>query len=332
MNRKIESAEPDGCRRRLSVEVEPGAVSERRDREIRSRTAAARLPGFRPGRAPAEMVAGHFREEINRAVLEDLLRESCRSALADSGLEPVADPRVENVSFGAENLSYDLVFDVAPAVELADYRDISLAAESAEVTAREVDETLEKVLEARPDLRARAVDLGERQRLRESLRERMEAENRIRVESEQENRIIGQLLERAKLDAPESLVEKRAASLAGREIQRTMPDFSSRPEAERESLARGLVEKFRPEAERDVKASFVIEAVAAREKVEVSDEEVSGRVEVLARLSRKPRDEVEAELGEAGRNDLRQRIRVEKTFDLLRRRCLLLEKPRIIKA
>lgn len=332
MNKTQELEKIGGCKHRLKIEVESGAFGKAREAAIRKISAAAAIPGFRPGNAPETVIKARFREEIDRAVLEELVPATYLAALKDKKLEPVSDPDISEVRMDENGLAYTAVFETVPEVRLDGYEGLSLERLGADIPEAEVNRVLEQLLAENPGLRSRAADLQEREKLRRDLRRRMEEEMNARNEQEHDERVVSQLLERAHLDVPETLVARRAVQYARDEIGHTMPDYSRRTKEEREKIAAETVEKMKPRAEKDVKASFVLLEVARREGVTVSDEEVEKRIEIMARLSGRERDDLSAKLDDAARDDLRTRIKIRKTLDVLKRRALLLEKPRIVRA
>src|SRR5438067_10599617 len=81
----------------LAVTVPVEQVREAEARATYAYQQRARLPGFRKGKAPAALVKKQFADDIRQQALEDLIRESWKTALAQEGgaLKPVADPHVQ---------------------------------------------------------------------------------------------------------------------------------------------------------------------------------------------------------------------------------------------
>src|SRR5437016_4622796 len=113
---------------------EPGAASlavtmpveQVREAEARATSAyqqRARLPGFRKGKAPAALVKKQFADDIRQQALEDLIRESWKTALAQEGgaLKPVADPHVHNLKWDAAAggpVTFEFHVEVKPEITL----------------------------------------------------------------------------------------------------------------------------------------------------------------------------------------------------------------------
>src|SRR6266481_2625999 len=85
----------------LAVTVPLEQVQEAEARATSAYQQRARLPGFRKGKAPTAIVKKQFAEDIRQQVLEELIRESWRAALAQEALKPVADPHIHNLKWDA---------------------------------------------------------------------------------------------------------------------------------------------------------------------------------------------------------------------------------------
>jgi trigger factor len=167
--------------------------------------------------------------------------------------------------------------------------------------------------------------------MKAGLRQRLEYQAQAIADQEEDNRIVEQLLSRSKLSAPESLVAERAIGLLRHELSHA-PDFKTKSEEEQKKITSELLEKVKPLAEKEVKASFVLAEVARREKVEVSEEDVDKRIEILAKMAGREKEEFAAGIDAERRESMKSQMRIERTLSLLKKRALLIEKPRIIKA
>ena len=79
-----------------------------------------RLPGFRPGKAPAGVVKKKFADEIQQEALESLMRDAYQSVLESEKLEPVTQPHAHDVKFEeGQPLTFELHCEVKPVIELA---------------------------------------------------------------------------------------------------------------------------------------------------------------------------------------------------------------------
>src|SRR5512139_3786945 len=121
-----------------SIEVEiPADLIESESKRVTSEFGRqAQLPGFRPGKVPANVVRTRFAREIQEEVMNRLLPASFRDAIAGKDLEPVGDPHLEHLDPFIEGapVKYKAQFEVKPHIELGEYRGIEVDEAKIEVT------------------------------------------------------------------------------------------------------------------------------------------------------------------------------------------------------
>ena len=104
----------------------------------------AKVRGFRSGKVPQHMLRGLFGTEIQARVLSELVEESLAGAMADEGLEPVSEPRLDAGDLNeAQPFAFTAVIEVKPEIELKDYRAVPVERIRADVGDEEVERALE---------------------------------------------------------------------------------------------------------------------------------------------------------------------------------------------
>lgn len=145
MEVRIEDAGP--CRKVMHVSAPSEAIaSEYRD-VVEAYRKAARIPGFRRGKAPAGLVERNYARDICESAGERLVPRIYRDALKHEGIAPVATVEVRDVVVGKEKgLSFKVTLDVPPEFELPKYKKISLQFTEKQIGEKEIDEALGRVL------------------------------------------------------------------------------------------------------------------------------------------------------------------------------------------
>ncbi len=141
--------ETDGpCRQIVHVEIPAEAVQSTFDTITGQFVREARLPGFRPGRAPRPLVERRYAEPIAEQVRDRLLSEYYRQAIEQEQLEPVnvIDVKPDQPKPGQE-MSFQVTVDLAPSFQLPDYHAIEITDETAAVTDANVDEAIKNVMQ-----------------------------------------------------------------------------------------------------------------------------------------------------------------------------------------
>jgi trigger factor len=145
---KVAVEEIEGCKRRLAVEAPLDVVQKEWERAYGRVQKQARLPGFRKGHVPRLLVKLHFADDVRREVAEHLIPDVYRQALTEARIDPVNEPDLQDVKLeeGAP-LSFTAVVEVKPAIELGEYKGVSVQHTPVPVTDEEVAEALEHMRE-----------------------------------------------------------------------------------------------------------------------------------------------------------------------------------------
>ena len=134
-----------GSQAQLTVEAPVAEVDRAVGLALRHLGQQYRLPGFRPGKAPAavvERVVGW--EALRQHAIDDLLPEIWARAVAQANLEPVSNPDVTEVVLErGEPFRFTASVVLRPEVNLGDYRRIKVSVAAPEVSEEDVDRTLE---------------------------------------------------------------------------------------------------------------------------------------------------------------------------------------------
>src|SRR3981081_67151 len=83
------------CRRELELEIPAEEVSKEMERVAKELARVARVPGFRPGKAPISLIRRRFADDIKGEVLQTLVPDRVEKAVAEQKLTPVSRPEVD---------------------------------------------------------------------------------------------------------------------------------------------------------------------------------------------------------------------------------------------
>ncbi|MGZ4984773.1 MAG: trigger factor, partial [Chthoniobacterales bacterium] len=143
----------------LRIELPPDEVRKEWDAIASNYARYARIPGYRPGKAPKPVIEKKFRKEIQDEVTKKLVSKSYHEAVAQQHLRVVSLTNLEDVEFGEDrSMRFRATVVTAPEFELPDYKSIPVEVPSAEVKEEDVDAALERLREQSADF----VDAPER--------------------------------------------------------------------------------------------------------------------------------------------------------------------------
>jgi len=136
------------CKREIELEIPAENVQKATEKVARDIARIARIPGFRPGKAPVTLVRRRFADDIQGEVVQSLVPEYLEKALDEKKLVPVTRPEVDKVEFKeGEPLRFRAIFEVLPEFELGDYKNLTIQVDDVEVGDAQVDKTLEEMRE-----------------------------------------------------------------------------------------------------------------------------------------------------------------------------------------
>jgi trigger factor len=133
------------CRKQLKVEVPAPAVDAETERVVREYGQRVRIPGFRKGKVPAELVRRRFQKDIEKEVVERLLPRYWHQAQEESAIDPLLPPEVEEVQDltpGAP-LTFVATVETRPQIELGDLGGFNLPDPEVDPGTMEIDDTLD---------------------------------------------------------------------------------------------------------------------------------------------------------------------------------------------
>jgi trigger factor len=145
---KVDYIEETPVRKALAFEVEAETVQSEIDRRARELSRKVKLPGFRPGKVPVEVVKKRFRGEILGDAAETIVNKVVFEELDGRGLKPLAPPKVEDVKMDeGQPMTFRAVFETLPLIELPDWKGLRVSARGPNVTEEDVDKEVERLRE-----------------------------------------------------------------------------------------------------------------------------------------------------------------------------------------
>jgi len=161
---KVSVKDGKSCEKILNIQVSEEAVQKEYASFFRSVTPKARIPGFRPGKAPQKVIAMHFKSEAREEVMKSLISDSYHWAITEKTIKPLLAPQIDEVQFDEAKLSYRASVEVRPKVKLSRVEGLSVKKAKAEIKPAEIEEQLKKIQTAHAQFKAvedRAAEMGD---------------------------------------------------------------------------------------------------------------------------------------------------------------------------
>jgi len=252
---KTELIDVSECKKNLAIEIPQEVVDQEITHIAQEFARRARVPGFRPGKAPIGVVKTRYRDEILSEMMQHLMPKYVDDAIEERKLEVVQSPRFESVDYSpGQALRFTAVFEVYPNLDITNYAGIPVQQVSSTVQDAEVEASLKKLQEDMAEL----VPVEEDRPVKEA--DFAEISFNGTIEGSEEAPIVGQ---------------KAVAEIGGRN---TLKEFSENLLGAKVNEQKTFTVQYRPDyperklAGRTVEYKVTVEAIKRRELPELNDE------------------------------------------------------------
>lgn len=274
----------DALKRELQIEIPQEKVKNKFDEVYEEIKKTAKVPGFRPGTAPRNILEKHHSKFASEEVIRQLLPETYQEAIKTENLDAVSLPEITDVNLDSASLRYKATIEIRPEIEIKNYTKIKVKRSSNEVTDEEMQKALDKIKEQRKidalnDDFAHGLGYANLEEFKNALKRQLiaqkESDNKIKLENE----IIDYLLKNSKFSVPQSLVDKRIEEL--KDNLRQYLEKNRLPNDEIEKKEKEFEPKLKEQAMEQVKVFLVLDEIAKRENIQRDDHMPNHTIEFL---------------------------------------------------
>ncbi|MBQ3309558.1 trigger factor [Candidatus Saccharibacteria bacterium] len=140
----------------IKVTLEKSELKEAREKAVTRLISEVKLPGFRKGKAPAEIAEKQLNpNDINQTALDIAVRTAVPKAFMDSKKNPLVIPEVSVTKFVPdESVEFTATADILPEVKIGDFKKLGVKKETAKVKAKDVDDVLANISKAYAEKKA----------------------------------------------------------------------------------------------------------------------------------------------------------------------------------
>lgn len=268
----------------LDIEVPKEKVKKKFDEVYEKIALEAKVPGYRPGKAPRHVLEQHHSQLARQEAIKGLISDTYQESVKSENIDVIDLPEITEVKLDGDVLTYKAEVEVRPDIKIKQYKGFKLKKNEIKVEAKEVEEYIKQLKQARSndmdDSRlAKSLGYKTKEELLDCLNKQLflkkENEERARLEKE----LIGELLKNTSFAVPASLIGKRAHELE-HQAAHQMADYGLPEERIKERL-KEFEPKFKAEAEEQVKVFLTLETIAKLENMKADDNIASRVVEFL---------------------------------------------------
>jgi trigger factor len=145
---KVEYNEESPVKKSLSFEIDADVVDKEIAERARHYARQAKIPGFRPGKIPPDVIRKRYRQQVLEDVAEKLVNKVVHEELEGRGLRPLDTPRVTDLKIDENQpLTFRAVFETLPIVDLPDYKGLPVKARQPSVPEEAIDKEVDRLRE-----------------------------------------------------------------------------------------------------------------------------------------------------------------------------------------
>lgn len=277
---KVETKKLDKLKRIITVEVKGDELLKQKKELYSAFSKKLKVPGFRPGSAPLEMIEKHHGSFLKEELLKKVLPLFYGQALDKAKLTPASPPDVSKVDLKDDSLSFCAEFEVRPELEIKDslYKGIKIKAKDIEVKNIEIEKVLTNIKENIKKILKKDLNDSELAKwgshpdvasFREAIKIQLSVEKLTQRRQAIEANIRSQLLKAVKLELPAAEVEQHYKQLFEREVYNLRLKGISKEDLEK--YTKDLETKLKPMAADEVKLYYILEAIARKEGIEANN-------------------------------------------------------------
>ena len=274
---KVEVKKVNATKREMKFAIPKDKVSQKFDEVYQDLCKVAKIKGYRQGKVPRHILESQHANLAKEEVLKQIIPEAYQEAIQSENITPIDLPEIEDVSLKDGQVTFTAKLDIKPDVKIKDYKEIKVKRKSSQVTDEEMTKTLEYFAKAQSkdkemaidDAFARGLGFPNLEEFKKSLSRQMEMDKERHNRIDLENQIVEDLLKKAKLAVPETLVKKQ--------LERRMTEWQDRmkankvPEEEIQKKRDEVHKDLATAVEKDLKVYLILDKIAQLEKIEIKE-------------------------------------------------------------
>ena len=271
---KTEVKKLDSNKREISIEVSGDIVKNKFEDVFSQISKEAKIPGFRPGHAPRDILEKKYSSHAHELVMKELIPGLYEQAIDKEGLEVLELPNISDVKLDRMALSFKAQVEVSPEIPVKNYKGIKVTYKKIEISHEAIKRSTDSLKEARKidvmdDNFSRSLGYPDLTELEKAMERQIyiQEENLQRQKIEKE--IVESITNGLDFKLPQSLVNRQLQDLVRQAKLDLALKGSAREKIEEQQNL--LTQQLEPEAKAQVKIYLVLAAIAKRENIPVDD-------------------------------------------------------------
>lgn len=271
---KTEVKKLDGTKCEINIAVSGEQVKNKFEEVFAQIAKESKVPGFRPGKAPRDVLEKHYAAVVHEQVLKELVPDVYNQAITSEKLDVIELPQITDVKLDRSNLSFKAVVEITPEIAVKNYKGIKINFKTVAVSAEEIKRQIDSVKESRKaetldDKFSRSLGYPNFNELEKAVERQIfltkENQERARIENE----LIEGITKGLEFKLPQGLVDRQIQDMLRQtKIDLAMKGVGRDKIDEQEKL---LLDGITPDAKKQVKIYLILSQIAKKENIAIDD-------------------------------------------------------------
>ncbi|MCX5702517.1 MAG: trigger factor [Candidatus Omnitrophica bacterium] len=271
---KTEVKKLDSIKRELNIEVNGEIVKNKFEDAFKKISKEAKVPGFRVGNVPRDILEKNFSSDVHNIVLKELIPDVYNQAIKKEGLDVVELPEISEVKLDRNALSFKATVEVSPEINIRNYKGTKVSYKKMAASPDEVKRNIDALKEKRKaetidDNFAKGLGYANLSELENAIQAQIYIQNDNLQRQKIENEIIEQIIKDLDFKLPQSLINRQLQDMV-RQAKLDMA-LKGTPREKIDEQENKISSELEPEAKRQIKVYLVLSEIAKKENITVDD-------------------------------------------------------------
>ncbi len=271
---KTEVKKLDSSTCEINVAVSGEVVKNKFEEIFQKISKDAKVPGFRPGKAPRDVLEKHYASVVQEQALKELVPDIYNQAIEAEKLDVIELPKITDVKLDRTNLSFKAIVEITPEIAVKNYKNQKINFKTVLVSADEIKKHIDSIKESRKaevldDKFARSLGYPNLVELEKAVERQIfitkENQERARIENE----LIENITKGLEFKLPAGLVARQTQDM----LRQTKIDLAMKglPRDKIDEQEKLLLDSIEPDAKKQVKIYLVLSQIAKKENIVIDD-------------------------------------------------------------
>jgi FKBP-type peptidyl-prolyl cis-trans isomerase (trigger factor) len=271
---KTETKKIDSTKREINIEVEGELVKNKFEDVFKQIAKEAKVPGFRVGNAPRDILEKNYSSFAHEQVIKELVPDIYNQAIEKEKLEVVELPQISDVKLERSKLSFKATVEISPEINVRNYKNIKINYKKPVVSADEIKRQIDSLKESRKldtldDNFAKGLGYPSLAELEKSIELQTLLSKQERERQRIDNEVVETVTKDLDFKLPQSLITRQLQDL----IRHAKVDLAMKgfPRDKIDAQEKEMEKNLEPEAKRQVKVYLILSQIAKKENIPLDD-------------------------------------------------------------